>query len=373
MHKYKLRKKVIIIPIIVLILILILILIFSKNKNNSYSVEYNIDNYKINESYDQEYLSYYFEVEYNNKKYPFIFPNNRLKDKKIIQDVEYIEKDNISCLNIISNYFETMPLCYNNNTLQDFGLTDLEELNNYRKNISTIDKELNNYIIYDDNINILIWNYKGFNYIKNTQINEIKLFNKDIYEIPFYMSLNNYILIPDYEQEYTFNLIYVIDTDTMSISKWNIDYNISFNSIVLGTNNKSIFILDKQNQKEYELVPHKEKIRIVSSKTKGIIYEYDKSKKVSINSLINNNSYFKYYNKYNYELINNSLYLSYMDFNLKYKITKQSVDKIVFINNESVYYISKDKLYGYNPFQGEYLIMSYNEFIYNKNIPIYIN
>ena len=62
-----------------------------------------------------------------------------------------------------------------------------------------------------------------------------------------------------------------------------------------------------------------------------------------------------------------------MDHNLKYKITKQDVDKIAFINNESIYYISEDKLYGYNPTKGEYLIMSYNEFIYNKNFPIYIN
>lgn len=372
MRKYKLRKQVIVIPVVVLFLILILFFIIAKS-NNNYSIEYNIDNFNIGEYYDKDYLSYYFEIKYNNKNYPFIFESDRLKNKKIIKDIYYIEEGSISCLNIISDYFETIPICYDDDSLQDISLVEIEELDKYRSSSSSKEKELNNYTIYNNDKNILIWNYKGFNYINDNTIKEIKIFNKDIYEIPFYMMLNNYILIPDYEQNYTFNKIYIIDTDNMKVSKWTIDYNISFNSIVLGENDKSIFILDKQNKKEYELVPHKQKIRIVSSSTKGIIYEYGKAKKVLINSLKNNSSLFKYYNNYKYELIDNKIYLSYTDRSLKYQITKQSVDKIVFMNNDSVYYISKDKLYGYTPKKGEYLIMSYSEFIYNKNIPIFIN
>lgn len=372
MHKYRLKKQVILVPIIVLIII-ILVFIISKNKNNSYSIEYKINNYNIDESYDKDYLSYSFQIEYNNKKYPFIYKSDRLKDKKIIKDIDYIEKDNISCLNIISNYFETVPLCYEEDTLEDVNLIDMEELNKYQNKLSKDEKKLNNYTLYNNDNNILIWAYKGFNYIKDGTINEIKLFNKDIYSIPFYITFNNYILIPDYEQDYTFNLIYLIDTNNMKVSKWKIKYNISFNSIYLGQNDKSIFIFDKQNKKEYELVPHKQKIRIVGSKDKGIIYEYGKSKKVSKSNIIYNNVSFKYHNIYNYELIDNKIYLSYMDQTIKYLITKQPVDKIAFINNDTIYYTSEDKLYGYTPTKGEYLIMSYNEFIYNKNIPIYIN
>ena len=227
--------------------------------------------------------------------------------------------------------------------------------------------------MYNYNYNILIWNYKGFNYIKNDKISEIKIFDKDIYDIPLHAKINNYILIPNYEEDYTFSSIYLLDTNTMKISNFSFNYNISFNSIFLGTNDKSIFLLDKQNKIEYELVPHKEKIRIVSSKKKGIIYEYNKSKKVSMTSLINGKSNFKYYNTYNYELTDNKLYLSYIDQKIKYQISNQTVDKIQFINNETILYLVKDDLYLYTPTSGEIKIMNYNEFNYNKNIPIYIN
>ena len=63
MKKYRLKKSAKIVLILILIAIIALILfIISLFSSKSYSLEYNVDNYAINENYDKEEKVYYYEI-----------------------------------------------------------------------------------------------------------------------------------------------------------------------------------------------------------------------------------------------------------------------------------------------------------------------
>ena len=57
-------------------------------------------------------------------------------------------------------------------------------------------------------------------------------------------------------------------------------YDISFQSRIVGVNNKSIFLVDEKNKEMYEIVPHKKKIR------KGLMEKNDDVTEEDINSVL---------------------------------------------------------------------------------------
>ena len=165
-----------------------------------------------------------------------------MEEKKLIKGIKEYDSKSYQCIVVESNYIETPPLCSKDNKLIDYHLVNeelKEELQSYFKKPEEINKKLNNYVLYIKE-NILIWNYKGFNYIKNSKLKELQIFNKDIYEIPISAKINEYILIADYEQKYNFNKVYIINLETEEIIEWELNYDISFNSYVNGSNDKVI-------------------------------------------------------------------------------------------------------------------------------------
>ena len=176
-----------------------------------------------------------------------------------------------------------------------------EKLSDYFVYPKIVEEKYENYKIHNQNEKILIWSYKGFNYLNKDKVEFIKIFNKDIYEIPLATKINNYIVIPDYEQEHYFNKLYILNLDTLEVDKWNLKYEISFDSYIQGINDKSIYLIDKKSKKQYELVPHKKKMRIIA-KQNGQATKYEKGKisKVSINKLITKEQTFNYEKNYCY-------------------------------------------------------------------------
>ena len=75
---------------------------------------------------------------------------------------------------------------------------------------------------------------------------------------------------------------------------------------------------------------------------------------------------------YNYEVINNKLYISYLGGNNKIQISKLKVKDIVYIDNDVVYYLVDDKLYMYDKLYGEVLLLNYFEWNFNYKNMIYI-
>lgn len=376
--KYKLKKSaIIIISLFLLTIIALIIFIISSLKTKSYSVEYNIDDYAISENYDNQQKIYYYEITYNDIKYNFVYPHKYQKEKKLITEVKNIKEDKYTCLVIESDVINSNPLCSYEKENIDVRLVPDKLKQKLQDNFSTAQSssfDYKNYQIFNKEEQLLIWSYKGFNYLNKDKIDFIKLFNKDVYEIPLATKINNYLFIPDYEQDYSFNRVYLINLNNNDVKIWKLKYSISFDSRILGINNKSIYLIDNKNKKEYELVPHKQKMRIVASSNKqGVIYNKGEQEKISLNKLISSTKTFTYSNNYNYTLENNNLYLSYLNYPLKTKVSNNKIDAIVSINNDNIYYLVKDTLYKYNLKYGETKLITYYEWQFNNKNLIFIN
>ena len=377
-RKYKLKKSaIIVLVLLILIIVSLIFLLISVFKTKSYSLEYNIDNYEISENYNNEGNYYYYEISNNNLKYNFIYKSSYNKEKKLIKEIKEYKDEDYLCLIVRSNYIESYPLCSYNDSYIDYHLiseTLQEKISDYYTEPKMIEEKYQNYNIFNQDEQLLLWSYKGFNYFNKDKTEFIKIFNKDIYEIPLATKINNYILIPDYEQEYYFNKAYILNLENLKVEEWNLKYEISFDSYVLGTNDKSIYIIDKKNKKEYELVPHKKKMRIIAkSNNQATIYEEGQISKVSLTKLINKEQTFTYKENYKYQLINNQLYLSYLDSSNKIKVSNQKIDTIISTYEDNVYYLIDDTLYKYNLKYGEVKLIQYSDWEFNYKNLIFIN
>ena len=374
--KYRLKKSAIT-TIVIFIFFIALILLLPLFSSKSYSVEYSIFDFDISENYDKDKELYYFEISKDNLTYSFVYESEYQKEKKIIKDIKEYKEEDYTCLRIEGSQVKSYPLCSYKDEIITYHLvpeTIKEKISDYIKKSSSIEKKEQHYEIYNTEDEILVWAYKGFNYIKDGKATMINIFQDDIYEIPLATKINNYLFIPDYEQKYNFNKAYVIDLDNLKVEEWKLKYEISFDSYTLGTNDRSIFIIDKKNKIEYELVPERKKMRILAKQnSQGTIYKYGNIQKESMSKLTSKEYSFIYNNVYNYSLINNLLYLSYLDSNIKTKISEQQITTIVSSSKDNVYYLVNDTLYRYNFKYGETKIMKYSEWNINYKNLIFIN
>lgn len=376
--KYKLKKSAIIFLIIILVLIIAVIaFIFHMFKLKSYSLEYNIDDFDISENFDEKSNFYYYEIKDDNIKYSFIDQKEYQKEKRLIKGINKYNYEGYQCLTIESSIISSIPLCSYKEEQISFNIVPQElqeKVNNKIPEINYKNTKYENYTIYTDNNKILIWSYKGFNYINNDDVKFIKLFDKDVYDIPLATKINNYIVIPDYTQLYNFNRVYLINLNNGKTDIWELDKEISYDSYVLGINDKSIFIIDKKSSIEYELVPHRKKMRIVASGDGvGVIYDNGEKKSITLNKLVTKEQTFIYKNLYHYSLKDNTLYLSYLDKDNRIKVSNNEVKEIVYVNNDNVYYLVEDTLYKYNILEGEIKLVTYREWNFNYKNLIFIN
>ncbi len=373
--KYRLKKSAITILVIFIFFISLLILMPFFN-SKSYSTEYNIFDYEISENYDKEKKLYYIEITKDKITYPIVCKSEYLKEKKIIKDVKEYSKDDYKCLTISSSLIKTYPICSLKKEIIDYHLIPEElqsKISDYYKSTKSIEKQLGHYELYDKNTEMLIWSYKGFNHIKDGKLKFIEIFEEDIYEIPLATKINDYIFVPDYEQKYNFNKVYIIDLNTLKVDSWKLKYDISFDSYILGTNNKSIYLIDKKNKIEYELVPEKQKMRIIAKgNQQGILYNKGTIQKEPISKLSTKIYSFTYDNIYNYTLDNKNIYLNYLDTSIKTKISNQEITDIIYTKDNNVYYLVDNILYRYNPKNGETKIVKYQEWSLNYKNLIFI-
>lgn len=375
-RKYKLKPvaKITLALLIIFITILVIYLL-TLHKNNAYSLEYNLNDYKISENYEENY--YYYEIKIHGTKFNFINEKPYIKEKRLINKIQKFTDNDYTCHVVISDYIKTNPLCTKESKIIDYHLVPnkLKEkmpINNISP--KQLNKKYKNYEIYSEDDNILIWSYKGFDYFNKSKHKKINMFKKDIYEIPLATKVNRYIMIPNYEQDHYFNEIYLLNLDTMELNKWKIKYNISFDSYIIGTHDMSIFLVDRKSKKEYELVPHKKRIRIVGKQNKkGIIYDNEKQTSIAIEKLISKEYKFRNKNIYNFSIVDKKLYLSYLDSPIKIKLSEEPINSIVRVEKDTVYYLRKDILYRFNLKDGEVKLIKYPEWNFNNKNLIFIN
>lgn len=350
------KKLVLLICSLVLIFTIFLIMYF---RPHSYSDEYKINDCLVKESYDKKNKYYSFVFNYKDKDYNVISLDKYTTKRHLVDEVKIRENDEEVCLNIETHNVTLHSVCSNNN-----GYFIKEKIEEFKENSSYKNIKISNL----NDKTYLLWNYRNFIYLNNKKQEEISLFNKDIYNLNLVYQMDNYLLIPDYKENYKFDKIYYINSNNGKVKDIDLRYEVYFDSYFLGHDKSKVYLYDIKEEQEYYIDIKKDKIY----KSKYQLLINNKWEKTTNQKLKNDK--LKFYNDklVEYILKDNKLYLKMIDSDVDYLITNKEVTKIVKQDNFDVYYISKDTLYYYNPIDGSIPLLKYSEWEFNNNNMIFI-
>lgn len=352
--------------ILIFIIFLITILI-PKN----YTKEYKVKDVTVIESYDKENKNYYFLFKYQNKTLDYLVNSNYKQHRKFIKDIKIIKDKKNFCLTIKGDNFNFIPLCYQNEQVVSFKIVNKNLKEKLDQKLFPKEKIITTYNdieIYNQDYKYLLWNYDGMNYLSEEENKKIKIFSKELYNINLVGYTKDYLVIADYDNNYTFNRFYTIDFKKGNLKKHDLNYDIYFDSYYLGHKNNEIYIVDNKEQKMYEFDAKKGEL----NKYRSSIYNRGEWEKVGIKTLINKNKQFTYLTNYNYEVNDNNLYLNYFDKNIK-TLVSENITSLIHTEDKDVFYLKKDTLYHFNPEVGEEKLLTYFEWNFNYENTIFIN
>ncbi len=361
------KKKIkLYIFIIVLIGCFVVFLIFTF-KPYSYNRKYQVNKYEIEEIYNKETGYYTFLIQDDKTIYSFLINHKYTKKRELINNVLEYKGEDEKCLLPEGKNFHFYPLCKNDEGVYTYNLSNLK-IDNYKYNkIANLDKsyekiELN----YLNDKSYLVFNYRGFYSINPKENKNINLFNNDIYTLNLIYQSKEYVIVPDYNETHYFSKIYLINVKNGSYEEIKLETPISFDSVFLGEYKNKVYLLDKKEEKEYQINLRTKKIE----ETDYLILENNKLVKKSFKDIVVNNLNFLPISYPEYKLQNNILYQVIED-NLV-KISNLEVSKIIKVEDDTIYYLAKDSLMMYNNKVGEIKLLSSFEWNFNNDNIIYI-
>lgn len=362
--------------VLIILLNVLIILILSKFLFASYKISYKLNNYSISTNYKNN--RYYFEIEDNKKrKYNFDMYNKRKLSKLKITKITEIKGDDFLCIYPTIKGYKTYPLCYKDNELFDYNLIDSDLLSKYKNfyNEEETDKDFIYYSSLNDNTFIALWNYKGYIVMNGKAYQKVEMFKKDRYNNELSYQLNNKIYMPNYDMEHEFNEMVVLNIEDLTKKTIKLEYNIDYDSYVVGSVKNKIYLFDNKHSILYEVDTKKEKVSIAGSIQKGYtMYKNNEFvscsktlysvKKIKYNDIKTNSNY-----KY---VFKDGTYKEYKDdLKIKTKIFENKINILKQYKNE-LYYLEKDTLFVYKPETGSKKVFYNYELEFNSNNSTFI-
>ena len=153
-----------------------------------------------------------------------------------------------------------------------------------------------------------------------SNINEVKIFENDVYKKPISIFTDKYYLVADYNSEYTFNkmhLVNIINGEKITIRSYD---DISFDSYIMGEVEGKIYLFDIENNKQYEIDIEEKMINNIGNKN-DIKYYNGKWTKLSLNEAKSGKRFSTNKEIEGYEKVDkiNNYYYFYKKENKKYK------------------------------------------------------
>ena len=359
------RKKTIFLFFFLLITVILLLIKLIKPINHT--DKYEINGYQITQKYYYKNNLYIIKIKKDQITYTYKRYHKKYQ-KKIINKIDIIKDDATYCANLKSNLLSLEPFCIKDNNIINHNLInyDLQLQLGYKGEDEHVVKHPKVTLYNLMKKDYYLWNYHGFTLINNKDYKEIRLFKNDTYDAEIITKLDEYLLVANYDQDYYFNKFIVYNMKKKKEQEFKTNKDISFNSEIMGNYKKSVYLIDKKHEREYEIVPEYLKIRLL----KKPVYLNNGLHDTKVKKLINGEV--KWNNNYliNYEIIDNKLYMNYDD--TKILVSNNTVDKIMYQTNLGVYYLVNDTLYYYEPSKLETRILKYSEWQFNKNIKIII-
>ena len=352
--------------IFLVLIVIVLIKYFSSN----YEINYRLDQYNIKTIYKNK--RYYISID---DKYNFDIYKKRGLKKLKIKKIETIESDDLKCIYPVIKNINTYPLCYLNDEYVDYNLIDNELLSKYKKEY---DNMSDGNFYFNKNLSkneyIYLWNYKGFYKMNGDILETIDMFKEGKYDNSLMYQFDNKIIFPNYNEEYIFKSLYLINIINGKKTLINSKYEISYNSYIVGNIKNKVYLFDQKELKLYEINTKKLTVNLVGSE-KLVYFKYENNRKVFAKVNEYKNKEINYINKsisnYKYEIIEDTLYKTFNESNLKLKIFEGKNIKIIDEYNNILYFVSEDKLYRYDAVN-LYKIFNYFELNFNNNNIIYI-
>lgn len=379
------KKKKLILLFLSLVLIggLLIFLVLFLNRPKNYTIEYNLDGFDIKESYDVELGYYHFIVLKDNKKFESAIINKWIGKKNLIDAISLYEngEENEVCILLKSRKLKFYPVCSKDESLIDLGLlkSDVEDFFT-RDEIELEDRTYKNISIKTFNEKkFLVWAHKGYYGISSEKF--MKSNSKDNVNIEFLKNesyynklayhMNEFVITPNYDEEHSFKTFYIFNFLSGSLTKWDLDIEISYNSYYLGDYNNKIYMFDRKNGVEYSIDPKKKIVEKITEDGIGKAY-LDGWKEVSITKLSSNDYFFSKKQVFNYSLDEKGLILKYANSKIPILVSMKKPDKIVSQKNDEIYYLVGDKLYMYSLKSGEILLLSFSEWEFNNMNSVFI-
>lgn len=321
----------------------------------SYEYKYILKKVEITERYNKNTKVYSFILKADDVIYEYSLENRYIKKRGLIDSISI--KNN--CLTAKASKTFSFNICKkedgyhtsfyskkdNDKVLDKYGRINIYNLNNHK---------------------YYIWNYTDFIAIDSENYEKISLFDNDVYELALITKLNDYLVIADYDQKYKFDKMYLINSKNNKVEEANLDKEIYFESYILGTYKKDIYLYDLQKELEYKINPFKETV----NKSAYEIRVDKKWEKISVNKLNKKNTFFEDNNNFEYFIKDDYLY--YKADNISIKVSDKIVTNIIESNKKTAYFISEDALYYVDIEKGIIKIMSNSEWNFNsKNIYIF--
>lgn len=371
--KIKQRRRLALLLIIILIIALVLFFLF---RRKDYTVTYSVNDYEITESYHKEEDYYSFIIKKGETERFAIVYNQHFSSKKNIDQITEYQTETESCITISSNKVRIEPLCTKEETQISYHLVSDEMKEKLGVTSETKEDTIlttyNNINVYHyRNHNYYIWNYRGFYHINENTTENIQLFDKDIYNPTLITQVNDILVIPDYNADYYFDKVILLDMNTGRTTTWTLETSIYFDSAVLGVYQGELYIIDKHEKTEWQLNIAKQKQERVGTEQKGgKIYDHEWTN-VTMNRLLYQENTFKGTTILEYNIKEDGLYAIFD--NHQMKIRESAPSKILSNTDNTVYYLVSDNVYSYNKEEGEKLLLNYFEWNFNSENVIFID
>jgi len=378
---------------------------------NGHDLEYEIEVenkvFKIQENYkknaNQNRYLFYIKTD-NTREYIFNIENKYNKQKKVIKDIKYYEKDGYLCIYPITDLskedFEIQ--CSDGKGIYSYDyvnkkidisefLLNLENKNKYTDDLKEIAKE-NNAIFYKSNFYVdeylTLYRYKYVNIFNNDMLSKITFSETDNYFNNYSVYINNYFLIPLVDEKTKEITKYVsIDAVEQKLETIILETTLSNNIYNIGVVNDKLYVFDLKKKQEFSISPLGGYDVIGTVDTGFKFYENGKWVNKSITEFTKNNikidetpkvnmpyKYdYIYETKKSYFIVdNNKVYKIYKDnLNIRVLLLELNNYKNLKVDNERLYFIEDTNLYRYDQY-GIKKLVNYNEFKYNDQNIYYV-
>lgn len=379
-----------------------------KGHTITYSINSGEDKFYVIEKYVQntknEFDNYFFEIEVNSQKFNFQTMYDFKKNDMVIKDIKYYVDQEYSCLLPVFNkgvvidmlckkeniYYDYNSIKNKNKLLDEFvlSLKDIYDFSKFEDNLEKLD-DTGDISVYSNNLLnnhiIALNNYKGLYIVKEAskRVFNVNLFEDDTYKRPLSALVGKTYISADYSDKYNIKKFFLVDIEYNDVDEINFYEGISYNSYIQGIVNNSIYLLNLDNNIQYEIDVVSKTIVEVGNKFNGYKIFKDKFEIMNFDEVVPNKIKFNnfgivdelfkwgteksgYYYKFEKNGDKYKVYRTSIVDNEEYKFLFElkDIDRIFYVD-DYVYFIDGEYLKYYHDEHGLRTLIKNSEFQFN--------